>query len=301
MKLLITGGTGFIGTPLCRALTQHGHELFVVTRRPQEQPAWSGVHFLSWEPLEWAQRLAMADGVINLAGEPLAAGRWNASRKRAIRESRIQSTRAVVDTIVGQTRKPAVLINASAIGYYGDRGNEVLHEHAAPGRGFLPELCSAWEAEAQRAEAFGVRVVRVRIGIVLGPDGGALSKMVPPFRLGIGGPLGSGRQWMSWIHRDDLIGLIEWALTQPTLSGPVNATAPYPLTMRHFARELGRALNRPSWAPVPSIALRVLLGEMADLLLTGQRVLPQAALNAGYQFTYPQLPEALHASLTPFR
>jgi len=172
-----------------------------------------------------------------------------------------------------------------------------LDETAAPGSGFLADTCRQWEQEAQRAEALGMRVIRLRFGVVLGPDGGALAKMVPPFRALLGGPLGSGRQWVSWIHRDDVIGLIEWAMKQPQLSGAVNATAPNPVTMREFCRELGRALRRPSWLPVPSVALRLLLGEMAEMLLTGQRVMPRAALDHGYAFRFPDLRHALLITL----
>jgi len=297
MRLLVAGGTGFIGEPLCRALTRQGHELIVLTRHPERQASRSGVTWLSWEAAAWRERLGETDGVINLAGEPIATTRWSARQKQRIRDSRLRTTRALVDAIAAAARRPSVLINASAVGYYGARGEEPLVESDPFGAGFLAELCAAWEAEAARAEDAGVRVVRLRIGIVLGPDGGALAKMVPPFRACVGGPLGSGRQWMSWIHRADVIGLIGWALTEPRARGAVNATAPASATMQAFCRELGRALHRPSWAPVPAALLRLLLGEMAQMLLTGQRVLPAVPLHLGYAFRYPELAPALASCL----
>ena len=298
MKLLIAGGTGFIGGALCRALVQHGHELIVLSRQPERRASHGGITILPWETSAWQQKAVGCDGIINLAGESLAEKRWIPQQKRLIRDSRLEVTRRLVSAMAERPAKPAVLINASAVGYYGARGDEPLTEAEPPGHGFLAELCQAWEAEARRAEALGVRVVRLRIGLVLGPGGGALAKMVPPFRLFVGGPLGSGRQWVSWIHRDDVIGLIEWALKTPAVTGAVNATAPSPVTMRELCRSLGQALHRPSWAPVPAVVLRVLLGEMADLLLTGQRVLPAVANQLGYRFRYPELAGALAATLS---
>jgi len=298
MKLLIAGGTGFIGGALCRALVQHGHELIVLSRQPERRASHGGITILPWETSAWQQKAVGCDGIINLAGESLAEKRWIPQQKRLIRDSRLEVTRRLVSAMAELPAKPAVLINASAVGYYGARGDEPLTEAEPPGHGFLAELCQAWEAEARRAEALGVRVVRLRIGLVLGPGGGALAKMVPPFRLFVGGPLGSGRQWVSWIHRDDVIGLIEWALKTPAVTGAVNATAPSPVTMRELCRSLGQALHRPSWAPVPAVVLRVLLGEMADLLLTGQRVLPAVANQLGYRFRYPELAGALAATLS---
>ena len=241
--------------------------------------------------------MAELDGVINLAGESIAAKRWTPQQQRAIRESRIQTTSALVNAMAAQAKRPSVLVSASAIGYYGARSDESLTEPDSPGSGFLADVCREWEAAAQRAQPLGVRVVQLRIGFVLGPGGGALSKMVPPFRWGVGGPLGNGRQWLSWIHRDDVIGMIEWALTHPDIAGAVNATAPQPVTMQQFCLELGRVLHRPSWAPVPAAILHLLLGDMADLLLTGQRVIPQVSLQRGYQYTYPELRPALEACL----
>jgi len=304
MKLLVVGGTGFIGAPLCQALADDGHDLWVVTRRPESplpaslrQAAGNRLRYVSWKTGAWQRALEECGGIVNLAGESVAAKRWTPRQKLLIRESRVETTRRVVSALAVAPEKPAVLVNASAIGFYGAHGDEWLDEQAPAGDGFLAEACRAWEAEAQRAESFGVRVVRLRIGVVLDAGGGALAKMIPPFRFFAGGPLGSGRQWVSWIHREDVVRLIKWSLTQPGVRGPVNATAPHPVTMREFCKTLGRALHRPSWAPVPAIALRLLLGEMAEMLVTGQRVVPQVAVQQGYTFRYAELRKALEASL----
>ena len=241
--------------------------------------------------------MAEVDGVVNLAGEPIVGKRWTPHQKALMRESRPQMTRRLVSAIEASSHRPAVLVSASAVGYYGPRGDEELSEEAPPGRGFLAELSQAWEAEARAAERSGVRVVQLRIGVALEAGGGALAKMVSPFRVFLGGPLGSGRQWMSWIHVNDVIGLIEWALTRSDISGAVNATAPHPVTMREFCATLARVLRRPSWAPVPAVLLRLLLGEMAEVLLTGQRVIPTVALRSGFAFRFPELAPALDACL----
>jgi len=296
VKLLLAGGTGFIGAPLCRRLAQQGHELLVLTRSPDAHRDEPGIRFLLLADA-WRDALDGVEGVVNLAGEPLAATRWNPGQKVRIRDSRVETTRHLVEAIAAMPRKPAVLVNASAIGYYGAHGDEELTESDGPGRGFLADTCQAWEAEARRAEAHGVRVVRLRIGLVLGRGGGALAKMIPPFRAFVGGPLGSGRQWVSWVHRDDVIGLVEWALARAEFSGAVNATAPQPVRMAAFCREFGRALRRPSWLPAPAAALRLLLGEMTELLVTGQRVVPRAALRTGYPFRFPSLAGALEECL----
>jgi uncharacterized protein (TIGR01777 family) len=236
--------------------------------------------------------LEESDAVINLAGEPVAAGRWTTDRKAAMRSSRVGTTTALVAALSQLRHRPTVLVSASAIGYYGPRGDEPLTEEAASGTGFLAELCRDWEAAARAAEPLGIRVVLPRIGVVLGP-GGALAKMLPAFRMGLGGPIGRGTQWMSWIHRDDLIELLLAVLTQD-LRGPINATAPQPVTNREFSRALGRALHRPTWARVPGLVLRILFGQMAEeLLLTGQRVVPRRAEAMGFRFQYPTLEEAL--------
>lgn len=300
MKLFITGGTGFIGRPLCRALAQQGHELVVVTRHAQAQlPA--GTRFVSWDHGQWEPALAEADGIINLAGESIAAHRWTPRQKLRLWESRVGLTHRLIGALSASPRKPSVLLNASAIGYYGPHGDEELTEAAGPGHDFLAQLCQAWEAEARRAEPLGLRVVRLRIGLVLAADGGALAKLLPPFRAFLGGPLGSGRQWWSWIHRDDVLGLIQWALEHPDVSGPVNLTAPQPARMREVAAALGAVLRRPAWLPAPAIALRLVVGEMAEVLVSGQRVIPAAALQGGYAFKYPHLQQALAACLAPDR
>lgn len=295
MKLVVTGGTGFIGRPLCQALVADGHDLVVLTRRPHA-PA-SQLRCQTWSA-GWESVLDDAEGVINLAGEPVVAKRWTAAQKARIASSRIDTTRALVEAMRKAPRKPRVLINASAVGYYGPRGDELVTEQDPPGDDFLSHICQQWEAAAQEAEALGVAVVRLRIGIVLAHDGGALAKMLPAFRLGLGGPLGSGRQWMSWIHRDDVIGLIRSVLATSEhfqLGLPLNATAPNPVTMREFAKTLGRVLHRPAIAPAPAWVLRLALGEMAEMLLTGQKVIPAESLLLGYAFRYPTLSEALQA------
>lgn len=310
MRLLIAGGTGFIGSALCKALSQEGHELLLLSRHPERHPQISShrpdsqspdtnpavvskVTVLSWDDQEWKQWMSTCEGVINLAGEPIASGRWTTDQKVKIQDSRVQSTRCLVEAMASLSKRPSVFINASAIGYYGSHGDELMDESSGPGTDFLATTCQAWESEARRAEDLGLRVVRLRIGLVLATDGGVLSKMLPPFRFYIGGPLGSGRQWVSWIHRDDVVGLVGWVLGQPTLTGVINLTAPEPVIMREFCRTLGRVLHRPSWISVPSLLLRIGLGEMADLLLTGQRVVPRIALDQGYRFRYPHLEGAL--------
>jgi uncharacterized protein (TIGR01777 family) len=234
-----------------------------------------------------------AGGVINLAGEPIVGKRWTPEQKRKIAESRVGATRTLVSAIRETQRKPAFLINASAIGFYGPQGEGKLTEESPRGNDFLSETCQAWEAEALKAEEAGVRVIRLRIGIVLEKGGGALGKMLMPFQWGLGGPLGSGKQWMSWIHRDDLIGLIHFLIGRKETQGAVNATAPHPVTMEEFTRTLGRVLGRPAFFRVPGFVLKTLLGEMADVLLTGQRGVPKRALASGYSFKFPQLEKAL--------
>ncbi len=299
MHVLVTGGTGFLGARLCERLIQGGHTLTVLTRAPQRQPARSGQTFVAWDDPAWQEGLDRCQAVIHLAGEPLVGRRWTPQQKLVLRESRVATTQRLIDAMEASHARPPVLLSASAVGYYGPRDDEPLTEASRAGTGFLAELCQAWEGEALRAETLGVRVVRLRIGIVLGPGGGALTKMVPPFRWFLGGPLGSGRQWMSWIHREDVTSLMEWAMTRPSVRGILNATAPNPVTMQEFCRALGRAMRRPSWAPVPAALLRALLGEVADVLLTGQRVLPEAATRGGYRFRYPDVTAALRACLGP--
>ena len=297
MHILVTGGTGFLGATLCQTLSQHGHNLLIVSRSAGSHPSRPHARCVSWDDLERHMVLHDIDAIVHLAGEPLVGKRWTPQQKSQIRESRVLTARRLMRAMTAATKQPNVFVSASAIGYYGPRGDEPLTESSPSGEGFLAELCREWEAEVQQAETFGVRVVRVRLGLVLAPGGGVLAKMIPPFRAFIGGPLGSGDQWMSWVHRDDAIGLIEWALTHQACPGVMNATAPNPVTMKEFCREVGRALHRPSWAPVPALVLRLLLGEMAEMVLTGQRVFPAAARRAGYAFRYPDLAPALAACI----
>ena len=292
MKILITGGTGFIGTPLGLELRNSKHTVVVTTRRQSDSK-----EKLTWNPpgLISSDVISKFDAVINLAGEPIAPGRWTKERKELILTSRISTTRALVDSIKNAKKKPKALISASAIGYYGAHGDEHLTEDTAPANDFLADVCKQWEAEAFRAKEFGVRVVVVRIGGVLESDGGALPQMMVPFKYFLGGPFGSGRQWFSWIHRDDVVGIIKYALDNDNFSGPVNATAPNPLTNTEFSAALGKALKRPSWLAVPGFILRLTLGELGNVLLTGQRVFPEKALKAGYHFKYMEVKDALKA------
>jgi uncharacterized protein len=291
MRVLVTGGTGFVGTPLCRALRGAGHTVRVVTRHPEIVDG-TGV---AWDDV--GQAVRETEAVVNLAGEPIAARRWSDAQKRRIRDSRVETTRRLVAAIAATEPRPAVLLNASAVGYYGPHGDEPLDETADRGRDFLADVCTAWENEALGAERAGVRVVRLRLGIVLAADGGALARMLRPFRAFVGGPIGSGEQWMSWIHRDDVTGLVVAALEDDRWRGAVNATAPEPVTNAGFARALGRTLSRPAVLRTPATVLRLALGEMAGMLLTGQRVLPRVAEQRGYRWRYPTLASALRASV----
>ena len=302
MQIVVTGGTGFIGRPLCASLCQDGHTVTLLTRRIEAQRSYgltvTAVELNGREAGAWEHCLDGADAVINLAGAPIADGRWTDARKRFLSESRVLSTRLLVEALSRCSSKPRTLINASGIGYYGASDDRVLDEGAARGHGFLADLCLAWEAEALRAAELGVRVVMLRTGMVLEQDGGALPKMLLPFQFFAGGPIMPGTQWVSWIHRHDHIGLIQWLLTTTSISGPVNAVAPETVTMNQFCNALGQALHRPSWLPVPGFALHLALGELGTLMTTGQRVFPSKALSRGYVFQYPKLEPALRAILT---
>jgi uncharacterized protein (TIGR01777 family) len=303
MNIVVSGGTGFIGRPLCAALRQEGHRVTLLTRRKEEaqRTSDSTVTAVEWNGRDtgaWEHCLEGADAVIHLAGAPIADGRWTEARKQVLTESRILSTRLLVEALSRRSSKPRTLISASGIGYYGASDDRVLDEGAARGQGFLADLCLAWEAETLRAAELGVRVVLLRTGMVLELDGGALPKMLLPFRLFAGGPIMPGTQWVSWIHRRDHIGLIKWLLTAPSVSGPVNAVAPEAVTMNRFCDAIGRVLHRPSWFPVPGLALHLALGELGTLMTTGQRVTPTKALSAGYAFHYPKLEQALRAIMT---
>ncbi|RJQ49316.1 MAG: TIGR01777 family protein [Nitrospiraceae bacterium] len=320
MNILITGGTGFIGTPLARELRKSGHTVIVTTRRPSDSK-----DKLTWNPPQLIPPdvISQFDAIINLAGEPIAPGRWTKEKKERILSSRINTTRTLIESIKqiplnpplekgktsdiplfekegqGEILKRSgsgrVLISASAVGYYGAHGDEFVTEDMLPADDFLAGVCKQWEAEALKAQGFNVRVVLIRIGGVLESDGGALPQMIIPFKLYMGGPIGSGRQWFSWIHRDDVVGIMKYALEHEDISGPVNATAPNPVTNKEFSDVLGSVLHRPSFLAVPGFIVEMALGELGSVLLTGQRVLPDKVLNAGYQFKYTDVHNALQA------
>ena len=290
MRIVVAGGTGFLGSALVTRLREE-HEVLVLTRRPHTSTD------IPWSPDRiggaWIHAVQRAHVVLNLAGEPLASGRWTSAKKTAIRASRVDATRAIVDVILDATTPPA-LLNGSAIGIYGPHGDEPVTEATTPGRDFLASVCRDWEAEALRV-ASATRVVLLRTGLVLEKDGGALPQTALPFRFFAGGPLGSGRQYWSWIHRYDWIEMVRWALLNEA-TGAINITAPEPVTNAEFARALGRALHRPALMPAPAFALRLALGEMADaMILSGQRVLPERATSLGFTFRYPRLDDALDA------
>lgn len=300
MRVVVAGGTGFIGRALCSSLFQHGHCITVLTRNLREARLMGGFAAVEWNGGEggvWEDVVENADAVVNLAGAPIADARWTDSRKQLLRDSRVLATRRIVRALSRRGSRPATLINASGVGYYGPSDDRVLDEEAGAGRGFLADLCREWEAEALQAALQGTRVVILRTGMVLEKDGGALPKMTLPFRLFAGGPIWPGDQWVSWIHRRDLVRLIEWILANGQMSGPLNAVAPFPVTMTEFCRMLGRVLRRPCWFPVPESLVSVALGELGSVMTTGQRVKPAKALSAGFVFQYPQLEPALRAIL----
>jgi uncharacterized protein (TIGR01777 family) len=299
VRVTVTGATGRIGTRLVAALRGRGDEVCVLSRDPDRARSALGVEAHAWRPESEpapAAALAGRDGVVHLAGEDVAQ-RWSAEAKRRVLESRELGTRNLVEGLRAAEPRPGVLVSASAVGFYGPRGDEPVTEDAAPGDDFLARVCAAWEREAEQAEQLGVRVVRVRTGVVLDRGGGALAKMLPFFRLGIGGPVAGGRQYMPWIHVDDLVGVYLAALDGGEWSGPVNATAPDPATNAEFSKALGRALHRPAIAPVPALAIRALYGEMAEIVVTGQCAVPQRTQALGYRFAHPELDEALRHAL----
>jgi len=297
-SILITGATGFIGVPLCGELQARGAKLTVLTRDAERARRCLGSDITALTQLDQLSPDEPPHTLINLAGEPLASGRWSAARKEEFRRSRIGTTEALWQWFDRQGQYPQRLISGSAIGYYGDSGDQPVTEQAEPGSGFAAELCRDWEASALRFADQDSRVTLLRTGIVLGQGGGALQSMLLPFKMGLGGRLGSGRQWMSWIHRDDIVALILYCLEKPELTGPVNATAPNPVTNRDFTRTLAQTLRRPSLFPAPAFMLRLLMADMADeLLLASQRVLPRVALDSGFEFRYPELAPALQSIL----
>lgn len=290
----ITGATGLVGRRLTSRLLEEGRDVLAFSRRPTPSTQ-RGVRTRGWPPRP--DDLAL-DGVVHLLGEPVA-GRWTDRKKAAIRDSRIEGTRLLVDAIAAlpSSKRPRVLVSASAIGYYGERGDETLDEESSPGSDFLAEVCIGWEREARRAEELGTRVVRLRIGLVMSAEGGALERMLLPFRLGAGGRLGSGRQWWSWIGIDDLVGLIHFALDESKVRGPLNAVSPRPVQQKDFAATLGRLVRRPALVPTPAFALRLALGEFAYELVASRRVVPRATLDAGFRFRHEDLAACLSETL----
>jgi uncharacterized protein (TIGR01777 family) len=298
MKVLLTGGTGLVGRRLGAALAGRGDSVVVLTRDPARAgpalpPGAVAVAGDPTQPGPWTDAVCGCDAVVNLAGENLFARRWNADFKRTIRDSRIQATEQVVRAVLGAADRPRVLVSASAIGYYGPHESAEFTEDSPPGNDYLAGVCAEWEAAARPAAEAGVRTVLLRIGVVLDPAGGALAQVIGPFKKFVGGPVGSGRQWMSWIHHADLTGLILRALDDPAVSGPLNATAPHPVTNAEFSHALGSALGRPSALTAPAFAVRLMLGEVADIVLTGQKVRPAKARSLGYEFRFPEIAAAL--------
>lgn len=301
MNVVIAGGTGFLGRSLAAGLAS-GHDVVVLSRDPAKAPPPGARRLAAWSPEgdgAWRDLVAQADVVVNLAGESIAARRWSAPQKRRILESRLRATRALVRALAAAPPRPRTFVSASAVGYYGPLGDEVVTEAHPAGSDFLADVCRQWEAAALEAGR-AARVVCVRTGLVLDRRGGALPRMLPPFWIGAGGPLGSGRQYWPWIHLADWTALVRWTIETPDVSGPVNATAPEPVTNAEFARELGRVLHRPAVLPTPAFLLRLVLGEMADaLLLSGQRAIPAKAQQLGFTFRYGQVGDALRAIFRP--
>lgn len=300
MKVAVTGATGFVGSRLVERLQAEGHQVLVLARNPERAArmfstaAFPAVEVAAYTPLEsgeWQQRLSGCDGVVNLAGEPISE-RWTATHKQSIVDSRQGGTQKLVEAIAQANPKPQVLVSASAIGVYGTSETATFDETSAAGDDFLAEVCKVWEAEAQKVKEAGVRLVILRLGIVLGM-GGAIAKMLTPFKLFAGGPIGTGKQWFSWIHREDLVNLILQALTQPNMEGVFNATAPNPVRMAEFCNTLGQVMNRPSWLPVPAFAIEALLGDGAVVVLEGQQVLPKRTQTTGFQYQYSDLKLAI--------
>ncbi len=291
MRILITGATGFIGQPLCRQLAQKGHELLAVSRSPDKarEKLPEGAEIRA-EVSDFVE--AAPEAVINLAGEPIAEGRWTDEKKRRIVESRVEATRAIVELCGDAETPPKVLVSASAMGYYGDQGDRDVTEDTPPNHEFVHEICDRWETEARKAETHAVRVAVARIGLVLDTGGGMLAKTLTPFKLGVGGRLGDGSQYMPWIHREDMVRILIFLLDNDELSGPFNASAPNPVTNAEFTRALASQLNRPAVLPAPAVALKLAFGEMSRLLLTGAKMLPKRLLDAGFEFEFRRLDAA---------
>jgi uncharacterized protein (TIGR01777 family) len=302
MRVFVTGGTGMIGSRLVRALHERGHGVVLLTRRPDAVRPTLGSYctLLAGDPMQpggWTESVDDCDAVINLAGENIFNKRWDDAFKKIMRDSRVLSTDNVVAALERRPQTasgvPKTLVNASAIGYYGPHGDEEITEDSPPGADFLARACVEWEAAARRAGGFGVRVAIVRIGVVLGKDAGALRHLLTPFKMCVGGPAGSGKHWMGWVHHEDIVGILLLALANTAAAGPINGSAPNPATNRDFSKALGRALHRPAFLPTPGFALRAMLGEVADVVLTGQHVLPKRVQELGYTFKFPTLDAAL--------
>lgn len=297
MKIVVSGGTGFIGEPLCRSLLDRGEEVMVLSRSPEKVAVGQGIEWHPPEPGEWQRHVYEADVVINLAGENVASGRWTEARKRRLRDSRVAVTRSIVESFRNGPPRPRRLLNASAVGYYGDRGEMVLDETAVRGTGFMSDMGVEWEQAAREAEDVA-KVTIMRFGVVIGKGGGALGAMIPIFRLGLGGRLGSGDQWMAWIDRRDLIGAINWILDDNSRTGVYNLASPNPVRNRELTHALGSALRRPAILRVPAFALRLVMGEMADeMLLVSQRMVPARALDEGFRFEFPDIHRSMKTAL----
>jgi uncharacterized protein (TIGR01777 family) len=300
MRVVITGGSGLIGEALARELAGAGHDVVVLTRNPAKVKLPAGVRASQWDGKTSAGWGSLLDGdtaIVHLAGESIAAGRWTADKKRRIRDSRVGSGAAVLQAIREAAVRPKALLQGSAVGYYGPHGDEVIREDAAPGNDFLADICKEWEASTAEVESLGVRRAVLRTGVVLAREGGALPKMALPFKMMAGGPLGDGRQWFPWIHLADEVGAVRFLLEREDAHGPFNLTAPNPVTNRELTRILAQVLHRPGFLPAPGFALRLALGEMADMLLNGQRVVPSRLLDLGYTFRYPEAAAALRSLL----
>ncbi len=296
MKILISGSHGLVGTALIKSLEPEGHEIFRLVRRYPNSPS-----EIEWSPDRYSIALSLIEGfdaVVHLAGESIAEGRWTDDKKKRIRESRVKGTRLLGDALANLTKPPRTFVSASAIGYYGDRGEELLTESSPAGNDFLSEVCVEWEKATDLAREKGIRTVNCRFGIILSPDGGALKKMLPPFRMGLGGKIGDGKQWMSWIALDDVVGALKFLLSNDSLAGPMNFVAPNPVRNAQFTRTLGKVLSRPTFFPIPAFGIRLMFGEMADaLLLSSQRCAPKRLQESGFEFQHPNLLEALRHSL----
>ena len=292
MRILITGGTGFIGQALCPRLAAAGHEVVLLSRQARPRlPEGAATSVTRLDALDAGE----FGGVINLAGEPIADGRWTPSRRELLLDSRVETTSKLVEWMQRAKRPPGVLVSGSAVGYYGEQGEREITEDTPPTPGFTHDLCAAWEREAGRVATLGVRLGIARIGVVLDRDGGALAKMLPAFRMGAGGRLGSGQHWFPWIHREDMAAILQWLLETPAASGAYNASAPNPVTNEAFTRALGRALGRPTVLPMPAAALKLLFGEMSELLLVSNRMVPKRLLREGFRFRHPDLDGAFAA------